>query len=566
MPRNNFDPSHLASALKQRNHDELQWVARIFTSKPPTNKAGLVELLVSQTCLPGLLVTLELAGEDGRKVLANAAHGNGLLRTARAAVPGFVLGGWQRDWSNKNDKRNPSSVVRLFFPDDLSMPPFLRQRLAALLPALPQPPLEQLAGPPAGKQVGGDVLADLELVLESARAGQMALTKTGLSTTSLRHLTASLSCPSQHTQADVLRLRCLTSLLIAAGWLQRTAKGIEPSRAAPDQRGLQVLFHFYRDWQHDELHDLTNLHDTDDSYAPISEPVARRQALLRVLGRCPVGAWMGFDDFVRHAAATEALEPLLEECRARIGKDYCGSMIVLGEAGLTAVRNAWVRLVLGCYLLPLGVVEVALDGLAALPRMSNCYDAHPPDCISPADRLVAFRLTPLGAWLLGVGAEPAAVTTQPGGWRIQADGSVVSLGERVPPAALVLLEQIAERIDERTWRLERARLIAVIADGEPAPVLRERLTKLSGSSLPDTVGRLLDDAGRRATAVRVEAQVIMLAVDDPLARDQLLHDRSTRGLCRDCGGSLIGVPPAQLANFRRAARKLAWHIPEHHVD
>ncbi len=566
VPRDDYDPTHLPAALAHRKNDELQWVARVFTSKPPTNKHDLAELLLSQTCLPGLRRTLELAGVDGRKVLALAAHGNGLLRTAQAAVPGFALGAWQRTWDSTDKKKTSPSVVLLFFPDDLSMPPTLRQRLAALLPAPPRPPLKALAGNPPGEHLGGDALADLGLVLESARAGQLQLTTIGLSTPSLRRLTASLSCPSRLAGFDMMRWRCLTRLLTASGWLRQTAKRLETGRREPNRHALQTLFHAYRDWQHDELHDLPGLRGTHDEYAPISEPIARRRALLQALGRCPVGAWMDFDGFVCHAAATEAIEPILDdECRVSIGRDYGGSMAALGEAGLAAVRNAWMRLVLACYLAPLGVVEVSLDRLAKLPPIKT-YDYEAPNCISLTDRVVAFRLTPLGAWLLGVGTEPAAVTVQPGGWRIQADGSVVSLGERVPSAERVLLDRIAERLDERSWRLERSRLIAAIAGGDKPEALRARLTKLSGNDLPDTVGRLLDDAGRRATAVQVEAQLIVLAVTDPLARDQLLHDRSTKELCLDCGGSLVGVPPTDLAALRRAARKLGWHIPEHHVS
>jgi hypothetical protein len=562
VKKDNHDPAHLPSVLAHRSNEELMRMARLFSRKPPTNKRDLAEFLISKTRLPDLRNTLDLVGEDGRTFLAIAAHGNGLLRSAQKAMPGFIPGAWRINWFSSREQKNPSAAL-LFFPDDLSMPSVFRRRLAAQLPAPPRPPLVPLAAGPPGEILAGDAEADLGLVLEFAGSGQLQLTKTGPSTISLRRLAASLSCPSRHAEYDLLRLRCLTRLLTETGWLHQTAKGLDARRREPD---LLTLFHAYRDWSHDELHDLPALRGTHDEYAPISEPIARRGALLQTLGRCPVGAWMDVAGFGHYAGSTEAVEPILDEaCGVSIGRDDIGSMSLLGEAGLTAIRNAWMRLVLSCYLAPLGIVEVSIDKIAALPRM-DANDDEIPDCISHADRTVAFRLMPRGAWLLGIGPKPIATTVQPGGWRIQADGSVVSLGERVPPSERVLIDRVAERIDERSWRLERSRLIAAIVGGDKTETLRDRLTKLSGSPLPDPVGRLLADARRRATAVQVEAFLIVLRVDDPLAREQLLCDRSTRELCRDCGGALIGVPPAALNGLRRAARKLGWHIPDYHAN
>jgi len=544
---------------------QLQRIARIFTSKPPTNKRDLVELLVSQTRMPGLQRTLELAGEDGRRLLAVAAHGNGLLRTAQACVRDFQIGSWHPDWNYPSKQQPKPSVVLLFFLDDQVMPRSLRTRLAGLLPAPARPPLPTLRGEPPGFVLASDVLVDLGLLLESARAGQVQMTLKGPSVVSLRRIAAGLSCPSPHAEADQLRLRCLATLLTACGWMKQQGGHLRCIRAGADRAGLQDLVARYVAWPHDELLDLDGLRHCHDEYAPISEPVARRRALLGVMRHCPPGVWIDSGAFSRHAAAQDLIDPILEEeCQVSIGGEYHGSMSCLGEPGLVAVRDAWVRLVLGCYLAPLGVVEVSLGQLATLPPMDDSFDDSVPDRISHADRVAAFRLTPLGVWLLGLGPEPARVEALPGGWRIQADGSVVALGERIAPADRVLLDKLGERLDERTWRLERDRLIAAMAAGDGLNVLRERLTALAGTALPATVGRLLDEAARRATAITLGPQLLLLNVADPHAREQLLHDRATRELCRDCGSDSLGVDPARLADLRRAARKLGWHIPAPH--
>lgn len=559
------DAMTLPESLVNRTNDELQRMARLFTAKTPTNKRDLVGLLIAQTHLPALQRTLELAGEDGRRLLAVAAHGNGLLRTAQACVRDFPLGSWQRDWNYSRAGQQKPSVVLLFFPDEQVMPRTLRTRLAGQLPAPPRPPLPTLDGEPPGFAISSDVLVDLGLLLESARAGQVQMTLKGPSVVSLRRVAAGLTCPSPHAEADQLRLRCLATLLTACGWLRQQGSLLRTAHAAIDRAGLQDLFARYKAWPHDELLDLDGLRHCHDEYAPISEPVARRRALLEVLRGCPRGVWIDSGAFSRHAAAQALIDPILDEkCQVSIGNAYHGSMSALGEPGLIAVRDAWVRLVLGCYLAPLGVVEVSLDRLAPLPAINDDYDDGVPDRISHADRVAAFRLTPLGVWLLGLGPEPAHVEAQPGGWRIQADGSVVALGERIAPADRVLLDKLGERLDERTWRLDRDRLIAAIAAGDGPQVWRDRLASLAGIALPVTVGRLIDEATRRATAITLGLPLILLTVTDPHAREQLLHDRTTRELCCDCGGNSVGVSPSRLADLRRAARKLGWHIPVHH--
>jgi hypothetical protein len=66
------------------------------------------------------------------------------MRTARAAVPGFDPGTWERDWGWRTEKRRPN-VVLLFFPDEVSMPSALQRALRPLLPAPSVPPLQSLS-------------------------------------------------------------------------------------------------------------------------------------------------------------------------------------------------------------------------------------------------------------------------------------------------------------------------------------------------------------------------------------------------------------------------------------
>jgi hypothetical protein len=228
-----------------------------------------------------------------------------------------------------------------------------------------------------------------------------------------------------------------------------------------------------------------------------------------------------------------------------------------------------VQVVLYAYLAPLGVIEIATDAdapIAAILKRIAQQEYRSPAHLTPAGTMTAFRLTALGAWLLGTGPEPAAAVLSQAGagaWSLQSDGTVTGLGQRIAAADRVLFDRLGERLDERTWRLERTALITAIAAGTTAAALRIRLEGLSGQALPELVSRLLDEAQRRATALTVTGACMLVQVTDPLAFDQLLHDRSTAGLCTAIGPAHLAVKPDDLAALRRAARKLGWHLPDH---
>ncbi len=538
-------------------------MARLFTSKPAANKAALAKFLVDRATPPLLAQTLELVGDGGRKLLAHAAHGNGLLRTAQKAVPDFHLGSWK--WYGYGERTVRPSPVLIFFPDGEQLPSDYRARLAKQLPAPPSPPLEPLAGDPPGTIVPSDPLADAALILHLVKEGGLQTAVNGLSPACLKRLAASAIGVSGERRGDQLRLGSFAALLEESDLISRTYTGWKAKRTAIGHAELMAIFTLYARSELDEIGQIVSIRGRNHSYAPWTDPAVRRQELLRVLRGCRPGAWYATRDLLDHAAATAAVDTLLSTTDlVRIGRDYDGSMDNLGEAGLDLIRDAWMRMALFAYLTPLGVIEIAVGDPEPIPpairALTRDVDDFPTS-LSPADTMTAVRLTPLGLWLLGLGPEPTRATGEPGGWRIQADGTVVALGQRVGPRERLLLDAVGKHQDERTWRIERASLIAAIAGGRTAAALREQLESLSRTALPDALVRLLEDANRRATAIVIHGPVVLLTVSDRTAAEQLIHDRATASLCRSFGDGVIAVTPGNLNELRRAARKLAWHIP-----
>jgi hypothetical protein len=556
-------PQRAIDQLAQRTNDELQRITRLFTSKPSPNKAGLTTTLVALASPPLLPSTLDLVGAEGRTLLAHAAHGNGLLRTAKAAAPGLDLGSWERGGYGRSTI--PPSPVLIFFPDGEQLPSEYRTRLAKALPAPPAPPFEPMAGEPPGTIVPVDPLADAALILHLAKDGGLETSSKGLSAACLKRLAASAIGVSGDRRGDHLRLDNLAWHLGNGDLITTTAKGLRAKRTTIDHAVVRALFTAYAGSGIDEIDDIACLRGRSSPYAPWTDPRSRRKELLRTLRRCRPGAWYAIGDVLAVAAATAAVEPLLHTTElVRIGREYDGSMDNLGQAGLDLLRDAWVRMALFGYLAPLGVIEIAVGMTEVLPRAIRALvkdDDTVPTSLSPADTLTAMRLTPLGLWLLGLGPEPSAACGETGGWRIQADGTVIALGQRIGPQDRLLLDCVGERLDERSWRIERDSILTAIANGQTAATLRERLEALSGATFPDSLVRLFDEAHRRTTAIAIAGTVVLLTVSDRHAAEQLVQDRSTAALCRGLADGIIAVEPDDLKDLRRAARKLGWHIP-----
>ena len=58
------------------------------------------------------------------------------------------------------------------------------------------------------------------------------------------------------------------------------------------------------------------------------------------------------------------------------------------------------------------------------------------------------------------------------------------------------------RVSDLVWRVDAGTLLAAIEAGRSVPEIREFLAARSGTPLPDTVGRLLEDVADRAGTVR----------------------------------------------------------------
>ncbi|HLF26212.1 MAG TPA: helicase-associated domain-containing protein [Anaerolineae bacterium] len=138
--------------------------------------------------------------------------------------------------------------------------------------------------------------------------------------------------------------------------------------------------------------------------------------------------------------------------------------------------------------------------------------------------LSAFRLTPLGAWALGLGPRPE-IPAEGGRVIVQPNLHVVAL-DPVNEALLAALDRFAERLNaERAveYRLTRASVYAGQQAGWDVARIKSFLREQTGAEIPANVARTLDEWQAQHERILIRPHAA-LAHGSPAALDTLLDD------------------------------------------
>ena len=142
----------------------------------------------------------------------------------------------------------------------------------------------------------------------------------------------------------------------------------------------------------------------------------------------------------------------------------------------------------------------------------------------------AFRLTALGAWLLGLGPPPE-IRAEGGRVIVQPNLHIVAL-DPVNDATLVTLDRFAERLSaERAveYQLTRASVYRGQQQGWDVPRVKEFLQQQTHTDLPGNVARTLDEWQTLHERIVIRPHVAV-AHGSPAALDTLAHDPATAAL------------------------------------
>ncbi|MGI9107738.1 MAG: hypothetical protein ACR2G4_15995 [Pyrinomonadaceae bacterium] len=290
----------------------------------------------------------------------------------------------------------------------------------------------------------------------------------------------------------------------------------------------------------------------------------RRKAIAEALPHCPVGKWVKTDDFFRYMqSANFDFEVTREPWDLYIEEKEYGSLGYAGFHDWHILQGRYALCLLFEYASTLGLIDVAyISPVGARRDYTELWGVDDLDFFSRYDGLLYFRLTPLGAYALGLADEymPAPLEAK-SSLRVLPSLKVVVSGEPLSPDESLLLDAYADRASDAQWHLDQARTMEAIENGHQVAELREFLRARDEQPLPETVERFIADAESRARRLRDGGTARLIECADAPLADLIAHAPESKSLCLLRAGERHLVVPAESeAPFRKALHRLGYCI------
>jgi hypothetical protein len=570
-------------ALDAMRADDLRKLASLTGERVPSRKEDMATVIVKHLAGERLRTVWEGLDELQRAAVAEAVHSPSSQLKADLFRAKY---GKDPDWGSArpfNYGGKPSALC--FFIYNGIVPADLKTRLLKFVPA-PRPAavatLDQLplvyerpwerwnekqrmrekgteAVPLAVHETERAALRELLSVLRLVDAGKVAVSGATrrASTSTIDAITAILDRGDYYLpvppkskwydeNAGPIRAFAWPLLIQAAGLAQLAGTRLQLTRAgrnALSEPAAGTIRTLWTKWMGTTILDELARIDcvkgqTGKGKRGLTAVAVRREAIAGSLARCPSGRWVATEEFLRYMRAT--------------GKHFS-----LGYDGNDRILTGrYLFTVLLEYAATLGLIDVALIPPAGARRdFRQMWGADDLPFFSRYDGLMYFRLTPLGAWCLGVDSDyqPAPVEVKPV-LRVQSNLEIAATGSDLEQGDRLALNAYATPVSDFVWRLDAGKLLAAIEAGRPMEEIRAFLAARSGAEIPNTVMRLLDDVAERTTKVHDRGLARLIECDDPPLAALIANDRRTRKYCMRAGEQHLVVAASSEAAFRRALR------------
>ncbi|BAU42095.1 helicase-associated domain-containing protein [Leptolyngbya sp. O-77] len=399
-------------------------------------------------------------------------------------------------------------------------------------------------------------------------------------------------------------------LLQAAKFVELNGKRLSLTKAGqkalgdPPEKTLQTLWKAWlKNTLLDELRRVESIKgQTGKAKRSLTAVAGRRSKIVEALKDCPVGRWVSLMHFLRYIIAagyefevSRNPESLTLEDHGPI---YSASFVIL--------EARYVAAFLFEYAATLGLIDVAYvhpddalfqwsleggllnpdkvaentdddDGETALSKViqilsndSPFGDFHTRNCLSRYDGLSYFRLTPLGAYVLGLSDRyvPAALP-QKQVLRVLPNREVVAL-QTLSRADRLMLDSLLQPVSDSVWQLEQAKLLDAIAQGRTVEELQAFLEANSVEALPQTVLQFLSDLQSRTTRLQPLSTARVIRCADAALAMQIANDSRTKAYCFLADqpqaiaagqATYLIVPLESETKFNNALKKLGYSLP-----
>jgi hypothetical protein len=546
-------------------------------------KDDLIERIVVTMLGPELKAIWSALDETQQAAVAEAAHhplgeySDRRFRARYQRAPAFHVAA-AKSYGYSKGKRTALCLFIQYSPDEARyvVPTDLRPRLQAFVP-LPAPPgieaSEALAENPRliVRLTEREALQEAVIMLRTIEQARVQVSdKTALPGSATQRLLSDKLAGGDYYAAEEKRsewdqeigpikafawpmlLQAGGLAIGVAGKLQLSPSGVKALSMPP----AQVLRGLWQKWLKttvlDEFSRVDAIKGQNAKGRVMTAAAPRRAAIEETLRACPIGRWIAVDEFSRFMRASDRVFAVTHDAwKLYLGERQYGSLGYDGSGGWNILQDRYILAFLFEYAATLGLVDVAYFHPAqARSDYGGLWGADDLSFLSRYDGLSAFRVTPLGAYLLGREAayQPPAVASSVAlsfspGLYVEVVRGVLAAEETL------LLDNWAIPVQAGTWQLDREKSLSAIEKGHDIAELKGFLERAGGLPLPAPVESFI-------RALRAQWQGTEDAGQRPV--DRVPRPGNRRGDCRPPGNVLA-------VSARRAQDAGGSYQPAHQV-
>jgi hypothetical protein len=602
----------LLEALNNYSVEQLKSLLPLLpTQEKPARKTELVEVIFR--CLKGnglqqlwgQLDSVQQAAVSETVHSPNSQLEQERFKAKYGQVPN--LGTWASYGRN-----NKPTLLRLFFYSYDIMPEDLKERLKAFVPSPKKANMKSLDELPTHierkwetydwetrKRESGIVeiplevremeraaINDLTAVLRLIQTGKVSVSdKTRLPTASSQQAITALlqdgdyyaDPPKEERQpydqiVGSIRAYAWSLIVQAAGLAELSGKKLSLTKVgqkALSEPPSKILKSAWNKWLKTTLLDELRRIDaikgqTGKGQRGLTAVAGRRKALVAALEDCPVSRWVNINEFFRYIRATgQEFEVSRQPWNLYVCEAGYGSLDVL-DGGWSLLEERYALCFLFEYAATLGTIDVAyVPPAGSRDNYTDLWGVDDLEFLSRYDGLLYFRLTPLGAYCLGLTDTytPAPLEVRHA-LKVLPNLEIAAVGASLTPGDLLVLEQYTKPASDAVWRLELGHLLGALAKGQRVSEFREFLQARSREPLPETVEQIFKDAEERSESLQDRGTTRLIECRDPALAALIANDSRTKKYCLLAGERFLVVPLESETQFRNALQKLGYSLPK----
>ena len=423
------------------------------------------------------------------------------------------------------------------------------------------------------RETARDALHDVVAMLGAVDQGAVAVSeKTGLPGMAAHRIVAGKLSGGDFDGVDAGPIKAMAwPLLLQAsgvaisrnGKLALTSAGVK----AMQQKPADTLRHIWCKWRDSPLFDEFNRIDDikgQKSKGLRMSPTASRRAMVgAALCHCPTGTWIEVDELLRFMRGQgEHFELCNHVGYLYLSELQYGSLAFGGDDILEILQLRYMLCALFEYCATLGMIDVAyIPPHDSRHDYGHLWGADELSYLSRYDGLTYIRLTPLGAYCLGLSTDySAAPLTTDYDVRVQADLRVTVGGSEILPEHALLLGNWAIRETDTTWRLDRQTATASMERGYDIAQLATFLAKHDSQPLPEQVDSFLHTCNKQGRSMRVVGPSLLIECVDAATADLIANHKMSSSMCLRAGSRHLVVQQAHETAFRKAVRQIGYGI------